>query len=401
VSARGLLRICGLLLALGVLSAPSAGEDSQVWVHLRSPEDGQAIIGRVQLEAEVLAERPIRDVSFFVDGRPVGSLAAPPFHLRIDLGGDRRSHLIEVVATDAAGNQGRHSVTTAPMPVGGEYEVELRQLYVTASRGDEPVRDLDRAAFTVFDNGRPQRLITFAGGEVPFTAVLLIDASASMFGAKLEAARAGAASFVSGMHQLDEAKVVVFSDVIQNSTPFSGTPEVLTAGFTGVVGLGGTAVNDHLFAALEMLASRQGRRLVVLLSDGVDSHSALGAAAVREHARRSQAMVYWIRLLDPGESLDERDQPQMVSAWRSPKEYREQRSALQEVVERSGGRVLPVRTVAEIEPVFGRILLELRAQYALGYYPDERRRDGSWHKVRVEVDRAGLSVRSSQGYLDF
>jgi hypothetical protein len=91
----------------------------------------------------------------------------------------------------------------------------------------------------------------------------------------------------------------------------------------------------------------------------------------------------------------------MVSAWRSPKEYRDQRSALQEIVERSGGRVLPVRSLAEIEPVFGRILLELRVQYALGYYPDERRRDGSWHKVRVEVDRAGVSVRSSQGYLDF
>ena len=236
---------------------------------------------------------------------------------------------------------------------------------------------------------------------MPFTAVLLIDASASMYGAKLEAARAGAASFVGGLHQLDEAKVVVFSDVIQNSTPFSGTPEVLTAGFTGVVGLGGTAVNDHLFAALKMLAGRQGRRLVVLLSDGVDSHSALAAAAVREHARRSQAMVYWIRLLDRGESLDERDQPQMVSAWRSPKQYREQRSALQEIVERSGGRVLPVRLPAEIEPVFGRVLLELPAQYALGYYPAERRRDGSWHKVRVEVDRAGVDVRSAQGYLDF
>jgi Ca-activated chloride channel family protein len=401
VSARRLPPIAGVLLALAGTALPGFGQEPGIWVHLTSPADGEAVVGRVRLVAEALAERPLRDLSFFVDGRPVGSLAAPPFELRVDLGGDNRSHLIEVVATDATGRQARHSVRTAPVPVGSEYEVELRQLFVTVTRGGEPVRGLGQGAFTVVDDGRPQQLITFAGGEVPFTAVLLIDASASMYGAKLEAARAGAASFISGMHELDEAKVVAFSDVVQNSTPFSSTPEVLSAGFTGVTGTGGTAVNDHLYAALKLLETRQGRRLVVLLSDGVDSHSALAAAAVREHARRSQAMVYWIRLLDPGESLDERDQPQMVSAWRSPSEYREQRGALQEIVERSGGRVLPVRSPAEIEPVFAAILRELRAQYALGYYPAERRRDGSWHRLRVEVDRSDVDVRTAQGYLDY
>ncbi len=82
------------------------------------------------------------------------------------------------------------------------------------------------------------------------------------------------------MRELDESKVTVFSDVIQNTTPFSGNPEVLTAGLTSALGHGGTAINDNLYVALKLLESRQGRRLVVLLSDGINSHSTLDVADV-------------------------------------------------------------------------------------------------------------------------
>lgn len=390
-----------VLAAAAAVFAVAAGADDggQVWVHLVRPADGEEVFGEIELEADALAELPIRDVAFFVDGRPVGSLSAAPYRLRVDLGGENRPHTVEVVATDAEGRQARHRVRTAPVPLGGRFDVDLRQLYVTVTRDGEPVRGLGRNDFTVLDDGRPQELITFAGGDVPFTAVLLIDASASMFGDKLEAARAGAAAFIDGMHELDEGKVTVFSDVIQNSTPFSGAREVLTAGFTGARGQGGTAVNDNLYTALKLLESRQGRRLVVLLSDGIDSHSVLDGDAVLASARRSRAMVYWIRLLEPGRSADD-DEPQMVSAWRTPADYRRQAAALRELVELGGGRIIPVHTSAEIEPVFVGILRELRAQYALGYYPDARRRDGSWRRVKVRVENPGAEVRTAGGYLD-
>jgi VWFA-related protein len=304
------------------------------------------------------------------------------------------------VATDAHGNQASSNVVTEPVPIARDFEVELQQLYVTVTRVGEPVRGLDRGDFTVVDEGRPQRLVTFEGGDVPFTAVLLIDASASMYGSKIEAARAGATAFIRGMHELDHGKVMVFSDVLQNSTVFSPIPEVLTAGLTGAVGLGGTAVNDHLYAALKLLESRQGRRLVVLLSDGIDHHSALDGEDVLGHARRSQAMVYWIRLLRPGEALDADKRPDLASAWHTPADYRRQEASLTALVQQSGGRIIPARSSAEIEPMFIEILRELREQYALGYYPDERRNDGTWRRVQVRVDRPDVSVRTHEGYLD-
>jgi Ca-activated chloride channel family protein len=384
---------------VGVLISDGA-DDDQIWAYLVTPRDGDAVIGEVQVEAEVLSQEPIEDVVFFVDGRPVGALRAAPFQMRVNLGDKNLPHTFEVVATNTAGRQARHAVTTVPVPISGEYEVELQQLYVTVTRDGEPVRDLDRDDFTILDEGRTQRLVTFEGGDVPFTAVLLIDASASMYGSKIEAARAGATAFIRGMHELDHGKVMVFSDVLQNSTVFSPIPEVLTAGLTGAVGLGGTAVNDHLYSALKLLESRQGRRLVVLLSDGTDHHSALDGEAVLGHARRSQAMVYWIRLLRPGESLDPDKRPDLASAWRTPVDYRRQEASLTELVQQSGGRIIPAHSSAEIEPVFIEILRELREQYALGYYPDERRNDGSWRRVRVLVGRPDVSVRTHEGYLD-
>jgi VWFA-related protein len=111
-------------------------------------------------------------------------------------------------------------------------------------------------------------------------------------------------------------------------------------------------------------------------------------------------MVYWIRLLRPGESLDPVKRPILASAWHTPADYRRQEAALRELVEQSGGRTIPARSSSEIEPMFIEILRELREQYALGYYADHRRKDGSWRRVKVRVNRRGVVVRTHEGYLD-
>jgi hypothetical protein len=69
-------------------------------------------------------------------------------------------------------------------------------------------------------------------------------------------------------------------------------------------------------------------------------------------------------------------------------------------VQESGGDIIPVTALQQIGPVFIRILDELREQYVLGYYPDNRRRDGRWHRVKVGVDESGVEVRAPRGYID-
>ena len=381
------------MLALAAAGA-AAGD---IWVHFAAPADGSMAIGAVVMEAEVVSTRPVREVVFFVDGRPVGALMAKPFRLEIDLGGDNREHRLAVTAEDIDGSVARQEITVAPVPVADRVDVELQQLYVTVRRGEQQVRDLRRDEVTVFDAGRPQEIVTFAHGDVPFTAVLLIDASASMSGGKLAAAASGAKAFVAGMRELDRSRIVVFSDVIRTMTPFSARSPMLTAALAGISGRGGTALSDTLYAALKMLERRQGRRVIVVLSDGVDGHSALGIRPVLDRARHSQALVYWIRLRAGGGDVKLR----LASAWRNAAEFEEQTELLSRLVTASGGRTLQVSGAEGIRPVFLDILNELRGQYALGYYPDNRRNDGSWHPVEVRALRPGLTVRTHAGYIDY
>lgn len=389
------------VLALAVtavfVSPAPAGE---IWLSITEPREGSSAVGEIEIAAEVLAVDEIAAVEFSVDGILVGKLSSAPYRLPVDLGPENIGHRITLRATDRAGAEATDTVTTQPFPISGEVEVELQQLYVTATRDDDPDVRLDREQFQVFDEGSRQQIVTFADGDIPFTAVLLIDSSASMSGHRIEAARAGGDAFVAGMAELDQAKVMVFSDQLLGTTPFTGSPRILSAGLRSATARGGTALNDHLYAALTLLEPRQGRRVVVVLSDGIDTHSVLSMDQVQERARRCQAIVYWIRLSRHLGDLPGDQGLNITSAWRSSRQYRRQLKLLEATVTDSGGRIVGVDSPADIRPVFVDILGELRGQYAIGYYPTDSDNDGRWHDVRVEVTQPGVKVRTHSGYVD-
>jgi Ca-activated chloride channel homolog len=282
---------------------------------------------------------------------------------------------------------------TVDIQVDAEIEVELVPLYVTATRGDAGVDTLRREDFTLLDDGEPQAIVTFERGDVPLTAVLLLDVSESMQGRQLAGALAGARAFVDAMQPLDQAMLLLFSDRVRRATPFTGFPEILRAGLQGVSATGGTAVNDHLFLALKLLEARRGRRVVVLLSDGLDSSSVLAMRNVLAAGRRSSALVYWLRLpLTAGRGFS--------TAWSDAEEHRQELADLENAVERSGGQIVTLTRVDEALAAFERILSELRGQYVLGYYPTADRDEGSWHRVRVRVAQPGVELRYRDGYVD-
>lgn len=374
---------------------------ADLWVNITAPRSDAFVLGKVEVVAEVLGAAPAAEVAFYVDGRAVGVLTAAPYRLEVDLGDQNIPHRFDVVATDTKGNQATATVLTEPVPIARDFEVELQQLYVTASSGGHRILDLQPEEFVIDDNNEEQVLVTFGKGDLPFTATLLIDASASMYGDKLAHATAGAAAFVRGMQRLDQAKVLVYSHQVLNTTPFTSNHDVLITALGGAQASGGTALHDHLYAALKLLEQRQGRRVVILLSDGVDSHSVLDMDQTFQKARHSQVLIYWIRLSrQSGGMAPDEPGTKLRSAWRGAEEYRDQFSLLQQAVEQSGGRIIKVDRPESIESVFVQILQELREQYVLGYYPSEQKNDGSWHRVRVKVKRRGVEVRTHEGYVD-
>lgn len=389
-----------LALLIGVGAGPACAEEaSEIGVTLDRPDPFTPAHGVVTIEAVVTAEEAIRRVAFFVDGVVVGELAEPPWVLDVDVGQENEEHRFQVVAYAESGATGSGSLSTPGFRVDEEVSITLQQLYVTATddRGARRL-DLGRDDFAVFVDGDRQDVVTFARGDIPFTGIVLLDSSTSMQGPKLEAALAGARTFFEGMQPLDEGRLLVFSDRILHATPFSTFPDVLTAGLGSVRADGGTALNDHLYVALKRLAARQGRRVIVLLSDGVDSHSVLSMGEVLEHVRRSQALVYWLQL--PYRDGGDGELPLIASTWRDPEDHREEFESLRETVMETGGRVELLQSLDDIGPAFAGILEELREQYVLGFYPDRRRRRfGTWRSLDVRV-RGDFGLRYRAGYVD-
>jgi len=309
-----------------------------------------------------------------------------------------RKHLLLLAVCIAALGA---AVAVESLQISGEFAFSLQQLYISASAGGEPIADLRRDEFVIVDNGKRQELVTFARGDIPFTAVVLVDASQSMVGEKIVSAQRGVKDFADRMRPLDEAKLVIFSDYIRAVSPFTSFPEVLTAGLERVTAVGGTAINDVLYIALSRLEKRQGRRVVVLLSDAIDSHSALAMRHVLPSARRSQAIIYLIRTHTSEEAASAGEPPHASSPWRDSQSLQAEFRQLISLVDDSGGRVIDVGSPAAIETAFSDVISELRDHYVLGYYPNNQRGDGRWHKVRVKVSRPDVDLRTSSGYLDF
>ncbi len=363
-----------------------------ILVAIEQPTPFQSVFERVEVKALVMTEEPIRKVDFYLGEELVGSLTQGPFHLEVAVGEANIDREFRVEAFGRWGGFGKAAAMTRRVEIEAEMEVALKQLFVTVDRGNRPVLDLGRESFTVFDGGERQTLVTFERGDVPITAVVLLDASESMKGRYLEAALAGSHAFLATMGRLDEALVMLFADRALAVTPFSGEAAILARGLDGVFAGGGTALNDHLYASLRLLDRTQGRRVVVLLSDGADVLSVLRMRDVLWKVRRSDALIYWIRLQEKMQEFS--------SAWRDFRGNRAEWQGLERAVKESGGEVRSLDEIGQIRPAFEEIMAELRGQYVLGYYPTRPRSDGAWRPVKVVVDQPGAKVRFRAGYID-
>ncbi|TNF83168.1 MAG: VWA domain-containing protein [Acidobacteria bacterium] len=362
-------------------------------VAIDNPTSNQAVFGEIEVSAVVDAEAEVDRVEFFVNDHLVAVVADPPYRALVDIGEENLDREFRVVAYGIWGDKGTSTVRTRQVEFEAEVEIALKQVYVTITRSGDPVTDLDAGDFTVIDNGARRNLVTFERGDVPLTAVLLVDASESMKKGYIEATSNGSRAFLTRMNPLDQAMLMLFSDRTLAASPFSQRTEELLRPLNGTPYDGGTALNDHLYAALKVLDQQQGRRVVILLSDGRDVLSTLRMEDVLWKVRRSDAVVYWIRLLKRGRGS-------FSSAWRDFEENSREQEELERAVKQSGGRIVALSGIDEIEGAFDDIMTELREQYVLGYYPESRSSDGRWRSVKVKVEASGAKVRYSTGYID-
>lgn len=250
-----------------------------------------------------------------------------------------------------------------------------------------PARGLPREAFRVFENGLPVDLADFGveGTRLdrPLSVAVLLDMSQSMAG-QVKKVREAAEALLRGLRPRDEIMVAKFNDEITVLQPFTadpGDPERTLAKIGRA--WGGTALFRSVAESLRDLRERPGRKVILVVSDGLDNDvgrgpNALESLYVQDLLRlclRSQTIVYGIR---PGMS---------ATSW----------LPFEGFVEATGGRLL--YTGGDLERLFTRLAEEFLSQYYLGYDVDPKVRRSRWHGIRVEVLRPGLFVRSMGGYV--
>ncbi len=390
-----LAQVAGLVSAGGCALLATAPARAAVAVRIVTPAPDQPVFGQVAFEVQVSGTEAIDHVDLLVDGKPAGTVRRPPYRLMVDVGDDNREREFRAVAHAVGGATAEAKLVTLPVRIDEQMSLRLQQLFVTVTQGNARTLNLGAQDFHVVDNGDAQTIVTFDKGELPITAVLLLDSSESMRGELLAAAESGARAFIGGMRPLDEAMLALFSDQLLRVTNFTSDHAALEAALTGVEARGGTAVDDFLYMSLKMLEGRQGRRVVVLLSDGSDVNSVLSMSDVLRKAKASQSLIYWLQL-DGGEK-----HKSYTSSWRGHAENDKDYRQLERAVDESGGRVQRIERTSDIEGVFRGIMQELREQYAIGFYPSNVKNDGSWHNVKVSVDQSGCRVRAASGYVDF
>jgi Ca-activated chloride channel homolog len=244
------------------------------------------------------------------------------------------------------------------------------------------VPDLERADFTVLDDGKPVELTQFSNATQPFTAVVMLDTSASMT-ANLELLNHAAEQFLLRLLRVDRAQVGAFNDKIQLSGRFTSDRDELVAALDDLQIGNPTRLNDAIATSLDALESVEGRRVVLVFTDGEDTASKLGFRPILERARNEEVMVYSIGL------ESEYFNGQRVQRSRPSRDLRK-------ISDETGGGYFELKKTDQLAPTFTRVAQELRSQYLLGFAPATL--DGKVHKLDVRA-RMGMTVRARKSYL--
>lgn len=258
-------------------------------------------------------------------------------------------------------------------------EVKLVDVFTTVTdQSGAPVVDLKREEFRLTEDGVEQKIAMFEQqSEAPLSIVLCIDASQSV-GKDLQIEAEAARKFASSiLRPIDRLALYQFSEIVREVVPFTADIRKINRGIKNVRLGSGTALYDAIYLGGQMLAKRDGRKVLVVITDGGDTMSSVDYHEAVRAAQQSDALVYSII-----------DVPIAASAGRNTGGEH----ALIQLSKDTGGKHYYADTPAGIDKVFQQISRELRTQYLLGYYPVHRLAGSDYRRIGVKVERAGVQA---------
>jgi Ca-activated chloride channel family protein len=316
---------------------------------------------------------------------------------------------------------------------GYKLKLDVDWIYLNASvrerKTNRSVPNLQKSDFQLYEDGTPQEIGRFMQTEEPFHLLLLIDVSGSTQ-SYLDLIQDACIQFTRQIGPKDQVAVATFNSRYRLRQDFTGDREQAVRAIGQIRSGGGTAMYDALLEAVDYISRIQGRKAIVLFSDGVDNqlegNAGDGSRAtfpqLYRQIQEADALIYTIFLdTEESQSLPGRSGGGVIDILgdilrgggvggrrparyprrpvRNRAAYAEAREQMEMIAEQTGARMYAPTRTQDLSHAYSEIADDLRVQYTLGYNSTNTNKDGTWRKVRVAVvNRPDLVVRTRKGY---
>ena len=241
------------------------------------------------------------------------------------------------------------------------------------------IPNLAQDDFTVFDNEKPQPVVYFDNSIRPINVVVMLDTSGSMT-LTIDLLKQAAEQFLLRLLPEDKARVGAFNDKIQFNARWSNDRDQLITDAKNLDFGNGTRLWDAAAASLDELKAVDGRKVILLFTDGDDTESRVRLGTVMDRARAEEVMIYAIGL--ESKFLGQTTKPD---------------GGLRKIAEETGGGYFELKRAADLASTFTKVAQELHSQYVIGFTPTLL--DNKVHKLMVKMKQPGMTAQARRSYL--
>jgi Ca-activated chloride channel family protein len=327
----------------------------------------------------------IKNVILYAGDQKLHEWTQPPYAIDIPQSRLAGQEFVRASAFDDTGYEASDLLFLSGDRFIEEMEVNLVELPVTVSdNAGLPIADLAESNFSIFENNKPQKISSFAfAANLPLSLGVLLDHSGSMEKRMDDARTAANEFFKSILRKDDRAFIAPFASDTSRNAPFVTDVATLEAQVNAIPSAGGgTALYDAIVTGLYRFRNLQGRKALIVITDGDDTSSRLSYDDMLTYARASRVPLYFIGIgfgFGPG-SLGGPGKMRALAA-------------------ETGGVAYLIRNTKQLPEAYKSIEQDLRTQYLLSYHTESTKNDRAYRGVEVKVDRPDAKVRTIRGFI--
>ncbi|HUP49143.1 MAG TPA: VWA domain-containing protein [Thermoanaerobaculia bacterium] len=325
----------------------------------------------------------VRNVALYAGQSKLHEWKAPPYALSVPTARLEGIEYVRASVIDSSGYEAADLLFLAGDRYVEQIEVHLIELPVSVNDASGvPVSGLEQGSFTVLENGKPQKISSFHfASNLPISVGVLLDHSGSMQRRIKDAKAAAVGFFRSIMKANDRAFFGAFAFDSRGLAPFVTEPSLVEAQVNASPdAAGGTALYDAIVTGLYRFRGIEGRKALIIITDGEDTSSRLTYDDMLTYARAARVPLYFI-----GVGLGLGD---IGGA-----------SKMRALAAETGGVAYFIRDAKALGQAYAQLEGELRSQYLISYHTESTRDDQKYRTVEVKVDRPDVKARTIRGFI--